>query len=93
LKRLFCPERADFRHNVFARTFSRKLQNVFPENCNSIFPKIANFIFLLQGIVTGFAFPSAFKIDSLLPLIFPDARGYQQPSFRHALEGLLQDGY
>jgi len=50
----------------------------------SIFRKVANFLSLLLDTVTGFAFPSAFKIDPVLPLVFPDIRGYQQPSFRHA---------
>jgi len=68
----------------FARPFSTKMQNVFPKSCMSIFLKVANFLSLLLGTVTGFAFPSAFKIDPVLPLVFPDIRGYQQPSFRHA---------
>lgn len=56
------------------------LQELFPENCKTFFPKIANFIFLLQGIGTEFAFPSAFKIDPPLPLIFPDNRSGASPS-------------
>ena len=77
----------------FARTFSPKLQNVFPQSCKTFFPKVANFISRCLSIVTGFAFPSGLKLPPSCHWFFPDTRGYQQPSFRHALEGLLQDGY
>jgi len=31
----------------FARSFSTKMQNVFPQSCMSIFPKVANYFFPL----------------------------------------------
>ena len=44
-------------------------------------------------IVTRFDPLSAFKIDPPLALDFAGGCSYQQPSFRRALQGALQDGY